>query len=220
MNLPIEINQTEYESLKRSVSGFYFKFNQNVLRYHMNKIFYYEGLLETAKSFNNFKEYYYHHTNEKSELIERHVELMLEEANRKGLNPTEDLVRACLIVRLGNIYNGMFTENKIIEAFKNISDWIICTRTDKEIDMHYKVDAVIEIKGIDKFAIQIKPISFLSYDKGSELKNHKRYEKEFNTKVFYCFYKDKNTIVLNNSEVKLSNPNDISNLIEKILLTL
>lgn len=220
MTQTIEINQSSYELLKRQVSGFYGRFNQGVLRFHMNKIFDYDSLIETPKQFPTFKEYYDYHTYHKQDVIEEHVAQMLAEAIRKNLNPTPELVRNCLIVRLGNIYNGMVMEDKVLVTLQTVADWIFCQKVSTDIDMNYKVDAVVEIPGVDRFAIQIKPISFLSYDKGSEKVHHERYEKEFGTKVFYCFYKGSNTIVLNNVEISMSNTKLLEKTIEKIMLTL
>lgn len=212
------VNQITYEALKKSVQGFYYKFNTNILKWHIHKIFDYDYLLETAKDFKNFEEFYNFHTKNKQDLIDKHCKQMFDEAKRKGLNPTEHLIKSCFIVRLGNIYNGIFTENKILEAFSNLTPYIICTKTSKEIDTEYKVDAVIELLGVGKLAIQIKPYSFTKYDKGSELKYHNRFTLDFGPEVYYVLYKDKETIIFNNVEIRLSDKKKIIEQIEKILV--
>jgi hypothetical protein len=214
----MEVNQTTYENLKRQVSGFYFKFNTNVLKYHMNKIWDYEYLLETSKHFTTFTEFYRFHTEGKWEVMNQRIDMMLHEARNKGLNPTRDLVKSCLIVRLGNVYNGMFTENKILNTFSTLSPYITCKKTEKEVDMLYKVDGIVEVVGIDKLAIQIKPISFLSYDKGSELPFHQRFEMEFGPAVYYVLYKNKNLIQFNNVEIRLDEKEKIIEQIEQLLV--
>lgn len=212
------MNQSTYESYKRQVRGFYWKFNTQVLRFHMYKIFDYETLLNTAKDFETFEGFYEFHTKNRQEVINEHLDLMFNEAENKQLNPTKELVEKCLIVRLGNIYNGMYIENKILEVFNNLTDYITCEKTDKEIDMHYKVDAIIELVGVDKFSIQIKPFTFTKYDNGSELSCHERFNIEFGMKVVYLFYKDRNTIIFNGNEIKMNNKNRIIEQIEKILV--
>lgn len=212
------MNEEKYRKLKMEVRGLYFKFNTEVLKYHMNKIFDYEYLLETAKAFSSFEKFYDFHTESKKELIDFHVEKMVREAHIKKISINESLVRSCVIVRLGNIYTGMFVENKILETFNSLSDFVTCTKTEKEIDIHYKVDGIIELVAIDKFAIQIKPISFLSYDKGSEKDAHKRFELEFGPRVYYVFYKNNNTIVLDGETINLNNKNKIVEKIENILM--
>lgn len=214
----MEVNQTTYETMKREVSGFYHKFNQQVLRWHMSKIFNYEDLLESAKGFDNFSEFFNFHTSKKENIINKHIKQMYNEANSKGLNPTEDLVKKCLIVRLGNVYNGMFTENKILTVFNTLAPYISCTKTDKDIDTYYKVDGIIELIGIDRLAIQIKPSSFLKYDNGSELQYHSLFEKEFGTKVYYVLYKNKNEVLFNGNSIKLNEPEKIIEQIEKLLI--
>lgn len=212
------MNEDKYIILKREIQGFYFKFNTEVLRFHMNKIFDYEYLLETAKSFSSFEKFYNFHTQSKKELIDYHVEKMVGEAHIKKISCNETMVRSCLMVRLGNVYTGMWIENKILETFNSLSNYITCNKTEKEIDILYKVDGVVELVSIDKFAIQIKPISFLRYDKGSEKDAHKRFELEFGPKVYYVFYKNKNTIVLDGETIDLNNKNKIVEKIENILM--
>lgn len=212
------INQSIYEQLKRKVTGYYFKFNTQVLRFHMNKMFNYEYLLETAKDFENFEQFYNFHTEKKQDIIDQHIKQMYYEANNKGLNTSVELVKKCIIVRLGNIYNGMYTENLILKTFSTLNDFIICEKTPKEIDTLYKVDAVIELVSVDRLAIQIKPYSFTKYDKGSELQYHNRYTLEFGPSVYYVFYKDKNTIIFNGEEIKLSDYNKIIEQIVNILV--
>jgi hypothetical protein len=214
----LEVTQTTYETLKKRVQGFYWKFNENVLKWHMNKMFDYEYLLETAKEYETFTEFYNFHTSKKQEIIDEHVEQMFDEATRKGLNPTKELVKNCVVVRLGNVYTGMSTENKIINTFSTLAPYITCEKTAKEIDTQYKVDGIIELQGIDKLAIQIKPISFTKYDKGSEKQNHERFKIEFGPRVYYVFYKDKNNISFNGKDIRLDNKNEIINQIEKILV--
>lgn len=214
----LKINQTTYEQLKRKHQGFYMKFNQEIIKWHLNKIFNYEYLLETAKDHSNFTEFYYFHTKNKQDLIEAHLEQMYSEALRKGMALDKDWVFECLVVRLGNAYNGMFTEHKILETFSNLTHYITCKKTAKEIDMLYKVDGVVELIGIDKLAIQIKPISFMSYDKGSELQFHSKFTSEFGPEVYYILYKNKNVIVFNGVELKLDNKDKIIEQIENILV--
>ena len=214
----MKINQTKYEQWKRKHSGFYQKFNTQIIKWHLNKMFDYEYLLDTAKDFSNFTDFYYFHSKNKKDLIELHIEKMFNEAANKGFNLEKDWVFECLVVRLGNAFNGMFIENKIINTFMDLSPYIYCTKTDKEVDILYKVDGIVELMGVDKLAIQIKPISFLSYDKGSEIPFHNRYTTEFGIEVFYVLYKDINTIVFNNVEIKLSNKDKIIKQIENILV--
>lgn len=212
------ITQAVYEEYKKNVQGFYFKFNETVLKWHISKIFSYEFLLESAKDFDNFTEFYSFHTDEKRFLIDNHVEKMVEESRRKGLEANEDLVKKCLIVRLGNIYNGMWIENRILETFDNLSPYITCKKTEKEIDILYKVDGIVQLIGLDELSIQIKPASFKLYDKGSELQYHERFTLEFGPKVFYVLYKDRNKIIFNDMEIELTNKKKIIEQIEKILV--
>lgn len=212
------MNQTFYENYKREVRGFYWKFNEQVLKYHIHKIFNYDYLLATAKNFNTFAEFFEFHTAQKIDIIKEHCEEMFNEAAQKNLMPVIGIVEKCLIVRLGNIYTGMWIENKIYETFRDLASFIKVEQTPKEIDMNYKVDLVVELAGVDHIAIQIKPISFLSYDKGSELQCHKRYELEYGPKVYYVFYKDKNTIRFNGVEIKLDNKDEIIIQLENLLV--
>jgi len=214
----MKVNQTVYENLKREVQGFYWKFNESVLKWHITKIFTYETLLESAKDFNNFTDFYDFHVKNKSFLIESHIVKMVEESNNKGLLTNSHQVRACLVVRMGNIYNGMWIENKILNTFNNLAPYITCIKTEKEVDILYKVDGIVELAGLDRLSIQIKPVSFKNYDNGSELQFHKRFTEEFGPQVFYVFYKDKNTIIFNNVEIKLTDNFKIIKQIENILV--
>ena len=214
----IEVNQETYESLKRSVRGFYYKYNTQVQRWYITKIFNYNGLLESAKYFDNFEDYFKHHTKGKEKLMVQYFNKMYDEARQKGLNPTPELVQYCLIVRLGNIYNGMYNENKVLKTFNNLAPYITCTETSKKIDIDYKVDGIVELKNVNKIGIQIKPITFLKYDKGGELRYHSKFTKKFGYKVHYVFYKDRYTIMFNNKEIKLENKKEIIKQLEKIMI--
>lgn len=212
------MNQTTYEQLKKQVQGFYFKFNTDVLRFHMNKIWDYEFLLQTASEFPTFTEFYKYHTKDKWEIISQHIDLMWHEAQRKGLKCNRETVQNCLTVRLGNVYNGMSTEHNIISTFQNLSPYISCEKTTKEVDMLYKVDGIVELAGVDKLAIQIKPISFLTYDKGSELQYHQRFKIEYGPTVYYVLYKGKSVIIFNGVEIRLGDKEKIIEQIETILV--
>lgn len=211
------MNQKEYEIMKRSVSGFYHKFNQQVLKWNMSKMFHYETLLETAKDFDNFEDFYNHQTKGKEGKIKSIINNMLLFNKDKFTGLTYELIEKCVIVRLGNIYNGMYIENKIIETFKDLSDYISCEKTDKEIDTSFKVDAIVKIEGINQIAIQIKPISFVKYDKGSERNAHKQFTLEYDTQVFYVFYRDRENIVFNGTDVKLNNKGKIIEILENMV---
>lgn len=211
------MDQKEYEQLKRSVSGYYSKFNTQVLKWYMNKIFDYTYLLESANEFKTFEEYYNFHTKNKGEVISSYVEEMLKEAESKVPGTTRGLIETCIKVRLGNIYTGMVIETKIIDSFNNLNDWISCTKTEKEIDMNYKVDAIVQVAGISEIAIQIKPISFTHYGLGTELTYHQQFEKEFGTKVFYVFYKDLNNILFNGNNVELNDVEKIVQILENLI---
>lgn len=203
--LNVDINGSTYVELKRSVSGFYQKFNTQVLRFYMYKIFNYDLLISSVDRFDTFEDYYDFHTRYRQDLIEESLEKMYDEALRKGLNPTRESVETCLIVRLGNIYHGIYVENKIISTTQQLADWLVCEKAERQIDLDYKIDAFISIPAINVIGIQIKPISFLSYAKGSEDESHKKFYDKTGTKVYYCFYKDEDTIVLDGTEIKLYN---------------
>lgn len=212
------INQEIYEQYKKEVQGYYYKFNTEVLRFHMYKIFDYESLLKTVKNFENFEYFYNYNTKGKEEIIKEHCKQMLNEAINKKLGGTLELVKKCLIVRLGNIYNGMYTENRILEIFSNLAPYIICNKTNKDIDMEYKVDSIIELVGIGKLAIQIKPISYTKYDGISELKHHRQFKQDYGIDVYYVFYKNKDEIRFNNTDINLTDTEAIINEIENILI--
>lgn len=213
----MKVNKLTFDQLKRKHMGFYVRFNTEVTKFHIHKIFDYDYLLESAKDFDNFVDFYYHHTFNKHELINEHLEQMYEEALRKGMKLNKEWVEELLIVRLGNAYSGNYIEHQIIKVFSNLAPYIICEKTSKDVDMNYKVDAIIEFSGLDSLAIQIKPYSFTKYDNGSELPYHKRFEKEMGPKVHYVFYKDKDTIVFDESLIKLSEKDRIARKIEKLL---
>lgn len=212
------MNQQEYLKMKRSVSGFYMKFNNKTLAHGIREIFNYNELLETAKNFKNFEEFYNYHTKDKEYLMNKIVEKMFEidKDNIEGI--TKEKVKSCLVVRLGNIYNGKFMENKIISTFNNVQPWISCTETSVEIDINYKVDAIVTLNSIGNFAIQIKPLSFTKYDDGKELPFHKQFEIENNIKVYYVFYRDENTIYLNKDIASLYDFKKIEEIMCNIVL--
>lgn len=211
------MSQIEYEKLKRSVSGFYQKFNTTILKWHINKIFDYKYLLETAVQYETFEDYYYFHTKEKAEVISEHVNQMMDESVNKVEGTTEALIRTCILVRLGNVYHGMVMENRIIETFNRLEPWILCEKTEKEIDTNYKVDGIVTFIGIDQIAIQIKPVSFTKYDRGSEIGAHNKFTTEFGIEVYYVFYKDKDTIQFNGIDVKLNEKGKIVEILETLV---
>lgn len=215
------INQEIYEELKSEVSGFYYKFNTQVQRFYIHKLFKYEDLINTAKDFDNFEDFYNFHTENKLEEIIKTCKKMYEESISKNIEGTTmDKVEKCLIVRLGNIYNGIYTENIILNTLSNLTEYIICEKSTKDTDMNYKVDGVLEIIGLGKIAFQIKPNSFTKYDNGSELRYHNEFKNKFGIKVFYIYYLDKEKIKINNKILKLDNKNDIIEQIEYLLINL
>lgn len=217
------MNEKEYLKLKLGLRGFYGKFNTLVLKWHMRDMFNpYVELLETAKDYDNFEDYYERHTKGKEVLIDETVEKMFTEACKKiptGIRFTKKDCKDAITVRLGNIWTGMYTENKIINTLNSLSDWITCEKTDADTDTNYKVDAIVGIPGIDNFAVQIKPISFLTYGKGTEKEHHERYELEIGNKVLYLFYKDdKDTIVFNEETFSLEEDTlELKNFIENTI---
>jgi hypothetical protein len=215
----MNINYKEYQKMKILVSGLYWKFNENILKWYMSKIFNYEQLMESSLEYESFEDYYNTHTKGKEDLIEKYVEEMWKEANKKGLNITKEKVKFCLIVRMGNIYTGMKRENNILDMLTNLSPYIICNKAGKFIDTRYKIDCIVEYQGIDKAGFQIKPISFLSYDKGSENKYHLLFEKDFKMKAHYIFYKGDNIVIIGGKEFLIKeNKNEIIKQLEKILV--
>lgn len=216
----MKIDQELYKKYKKEVRGFYMKFNSQVLKYYIHKLFDYDYLLKSVTRFDNFEKFYYFHIKGKTDKLKEYIIQMLRECERKNIRATEELVIKCFIVRMGNIYNGIYTEHKILTTFSNLAPYIICTKTTDEVDMDYKVDAVIELSGIDKMAIQIKPISFLKYGADSELRFHKKFEKEYETKVYYVFYDNENfeSITFNRHKFNLDDTDKISEYIENILI--
>lgn len=213
-----EINSSTYVELKRSVSGFYYKFNQNVLRFYMYKIFDYDYLIESVVNFDHFEDYYKHHVENKRFLIDSKIEEMYNEAVRKNMNPTKQLVESCLIVRLGNIFNGIHNENNIIKTLQNLDNNIICDKASRSTDLDFKIDAFITIPMINTVGIQIKPNSFNSYAKGNEDEKHKEFFEKTGTKVHYIFYKDNGNVIVDGSEIPLIDKEKLLEKIKKILL--
>jgi hypothetical protein len=207
------MDQAEYLKLKRSVSGLYQQFNGKVLASGIREIFDYNELLNSAKEHKTFGDFFNYHTKDRTELIDIVVEKMFNQNENEFKGLTKEKVYACLVSRLGNIYNGKFMEHKIITNFNSIEDYIKCIETSVDIDINYKVDAIITVEGIGDFAIQIKPLSFKSYDKGSELPYHKQFELENNMKVYYVLYRDQDTIFFNGELVSLYDKNKIGDII-------
>ncbi|HLO11580.1 MAG TPA: hypothetical protein VK190_04925 [Pseudoneobacillus sp.] len=207
------ISEEKFKKLKKKYEGFYYKFNQNVTKWYIWKMFDYETLNDGIENFKSFKEFLKFHTKNRYEVVDYHINQMMSEANRKGLKSDYETVRDCLHLRLGNIYYGAFAEHKILTVFNNLKPWITCEKTSKEIDTNYKVDGIVTLVGIDQIAIQIKPISFSKYGLGSEEMAHKQFEKEFGMRVYYVFYEEHGVIAFHGTEIKLT---DIEKIVEKI----
>lgn len=207
------MNQQEYLALKKKHEGTYFKFNQQVLRWHLNKIFRYEYLLESAHLFDSFEKFFAYHTKDREGKISEVVGNMYQEAVKKGIFISKQGCEECLYVRMGNVYTGVYTEHQILKVLNNLSEDFTCEKANKETDTKFKVDAVITFSIIGQLAIQIKPISYLNYEKGEELEFHREYEEKNGVKVMYLYYKDPETILFNDEEMKLT---EVEKIMEQI----
>lgn len=212
------IDEKLFREWKAKHRGFYQDFNTKITKYYLSKMFDYNYLIETAKDYNSFEKFYNYHTNSKQNLIENTVEKMYDEAVNKGFKLEKEWAYECLVVRLGNCWYGNNIEDRILKTISFASPYITCKKTEPEIDKNYKVDGIVEIVGIDRLAIQIKPLTFTYYDKGSELEYHKMFENEFGPKVYYLFYKENGNIIFNNVEIKLVDKEKIIEQIEKLLV--
>lgn len=202
-----------YSKYKLEVRGYYFQFNSNVLKHYMRNIFGdYTELMRSANDFDSLELYINYHISNKN--IQYFLEKMLNEANKKDIKGSNiNIIYKCLLVRLGNIYTGVRAEKEILEYLNNLAPYITCEKTRDEIDMNYKVDGIITIKGIGEIAIQIKPFSFKSYNTGEETKYHRMFEEAFNIPVKYVLYKqDKKLLFLD----EVFEYNDQEKLVEKI----
>jgi len=214
-----------FQKLKKNVSGFYGGngkdgFNNTILKNYLSELTGNWGKTYNSTAyFATFESFYYKFMKGKEDHVERVVEKILEE-NRGYKGISRYMVYASFIVRMGNTYYGTNAEDRIIHVLNNLKDYITCTKVPEEIDQKLKVDAVIEFTAVDSFAIQIKPISNMSYDDGSELEFHKKYTEMTGNKVFYLYYTNDNKIILEDEQVELSDEFGLISLLQNIVYSL
>lgn len=222
----VALTPENFQILKRNVSGFYggkdgrSGFNNQVLRNYLSEFTGNWGkTYNSTVYFSSFEAFYYKFMKGREDHIERVIQKILNEnSNYKGIS--RYMVYASFIVRMGNTYYGTNTEERIINTLDNLKSYISCTKVPDEIDQELKVDAVIEFTAVDSFAIQIKPISSKSYDNGSELEFHKKYTELTGNKVFYLYYTKDNKIILEDTEVELSDEFGLIELLQNIVYSL
>lgn len=213
------INQETYFKWKQQLQGPYQRFNNEITKKYVNKIFNYGYLLESAKYYDTFEEFYAFHTLKREKLLKENLELMYQENIEKGFNYDKATVYAMFIVRIGNAYTGMAAENVYIKGLNFIDHNIECIKQQGYVDKELKVDALLKFKGYGSIALQIKPVSNLFYTKGEELEFHEEYTKSTGTKVFYLYYEpDLNTFTLDKQVLKLSEPEKIVEKLKQLMV--
>jgi hypothetical protein len=216
-----------WKQLKRQVSGWYGSkdqngqdgFNNKVLKNYLSQFTgNWNQTYNSTKFFPSFEMFFNKITKGRSTIIEEVVEKILREnADYPGI--TKFKVHAAFIVRMANTYYGTNAEDRVINTLNHLESYITCIKTDDETDMVYKVDAVIEVAPIEKFAIQIKPVSNKLYDTHGELPFHDEYTQKTGNKVFY-FYYDEDKLVIQDQEVKLSDSRSIVEILTNIVYSL
>lgn len=214
----MKVTKDEYLKYKQEVRGIYKKLNYKIIPQAMYKIVNYDNMVKLAKEFEKFDDFIYYFTVGKDKKIDRILDEMLNKAKNESIDVTKDIVKKCLIVRFGNVFFGFYAENLILKTLTNLSPYIICNKATDEEDMNNKIDATLEIAGIDKIAIQIKPITFLNYNSGNEAVAHQNYFLEHNNNVVYFFYDNEYNLIIKNTKISLENTDELTSFIEKLII--
>ena len=144
------------------------------------------------------------------ELIEKANEFM-ERGNKVISTPLdfETYLNALICHIITETFDGKIREEQIMEYMRNLG--YECTFCTDDLDALYNIDIKVSKNGVDKFAVQVKPLSFFMgatkdcvADKKKACVAYEAVLKDFGLKTYYAIYDSKKQRWLYNKEGKIA----------------